>query len=655
MKNRIHVGLLRSKILNIVFLFALLCLYAGKSRAEKVLVLKEDHSGKFIGDHYSHFKDHKYAYSFDQIRSDTFKTKFIQSNNVRSNFGNEELAVWNKLTVTNETDREWLLDVSVYTIDSLFIYIPDGKGGFKEIIEGRSQPFKNKKIKSNSFLIELNIPKGDTITMYVKVCAFIMQFPSQIYLKEDYINEAHKRDLLSGLFAGLILLVFFYNLFIWTSTKDRNYLFYAIYVFFIAIQAFTLNGFLSELIYDGILVGINIHGPFIVAIASIASLIFTTKFLETEKRTPRLDKVLRYFLIPIFILNCVFDLLNLRIIASILNQSIGVLSIIVIIIAAIYSYKSGLMSVRYFLLAKFFNFSGVIVFILKTFAVIPYNQFTNRAIEFGLSLEVIFFSFALADKINQYKKEKDAAIRKNQKLIEEQNAILEETVTERTRQFFDEKEKSDQLLLNILPQDIAEELKNTGEVKAKVFDSVAILFSDFQNFTKISSGYEASELIKEINIYFKQFDEIVTRHNVEKIKTIGDAYMAATGFVGDKTDSLKKLIQCAIEMQSFVNHRYQTDIENQHKLFEMRIGIHIGPVVTGVVGKKKFQFDLWGDAVNTAARMESNGETGQINVSEDVYNLLKDDQTYYFEYRGKLPVKGKGEMNMYFVRLKNDL
>lgn len=619
----------------------------------KILVLTEDMSGEFIGDYFSYYKDHAYEWSFQDASSPGNAGKYVHGGPKRSNYGNEELAQWNKLVLTNATEHEWLLDVSVYTLDSLNFYYPDAEGKYRVIREGRSKPFRDKVYKSNSFLFALSVAPGDTITVYLEVCAFIMQYPTQVFLKEDFIETAHSRDLITGLFAGIILIMFFYNLFIWFSIRDISYLYYAIYAFFSAVFTFEMNGLLSELIYDGPWVKLSIHGPLIVAVSNLSAVLFTMHFLETRTRTGGIDKVFRYFLIPLSLIICILDLTGMKLQASLMNQSVGILIILVSLPAAYYAHRSGLHSVRYFILAKVFVFLGIIFFVLKTFAIFNYSVLTNRAIELGLSLETIFFSFALGDKINKYKKDKEAAVMANQKLMAEQNIVLEETVKKRTHELSLEKEKSDSLLLNILPQDIADELKNTGGVKARVYDSISILFSDFQNFTKISSGLEASKLIEEINVYFKKFDQIAVDYQVEKIKTIGDAYMAASGFSGDSVAELKRMIHCALRMQEFVDERAKEHQNQHYHPFEMRIGIHIGPVVAGVVGHKKFQYDLWGDTVNTAARMESNGEVGKVNISEEVYMILKDDPEFDMHFRGALEVKGKGVMRMYFISRAN--
>lgn len=625
---------------------------------EKVLVLQDGISGEFIGDHYSYYKDSDYRHSIIEVSHDSFTDQLTPSELKRSNFGNEELTIWNKLVVTNETDHKWYLDIGVYTIDSLTFYKQTGPNSFSIIKEGRARPFKDKIFKSNSYLFELDIPKGDTVTYYISVSAFIMQYPTKVYVARDYINMAHKKDLTTGVFLGIMMLVFFYNFFIWIATQDINYLYYSLYVFCGAVFVFELNGLASEILFRGVFQEINIHGPFIVAVASIASIVFSLKFLETKKRAPVLDKILRYGLLPGLVAVICFDLLNWQLMGSISNQLIGISAIFLLSFAAIRSYQSGLNSAKYFLLGRIFYFAGVAVFILKTFAILPYTDYFNRAIETGLSLEMIFFSFALAGKINQYKREKSLAIEHNKKLVEEQNIVLEKTVLERTKDLSHEKEKSESLLLNILPSDIADELKTTGEVEAREYDAVTILFSDFKNFTKISGEYSAGELIKELNIYFRAFDQIVTDHNVEKIKTIGDAYMAASGFASDKLISLKQTILAALAMQEFVQQRAE-ELEKVDKTgFRMRVGIHNGPVVAGVVGEKKFQYDIWGDAVNTAARMETSGEIDRVNVSEDIYHLLKDDPDLQFEERGEMAVKGKGTMKMFFVhrsmRMRNE-
>ncbi|MCK5764843.1 MAG: tetratricopeptide repeat protein [Bacteroidales bacterium] len=212
-----------------------------------------------------------------------------------------------------------------------------------------------------------------------------------------------------------------------------------------------------------------------------------------------------------------------------------------------------------------------------------------------------------------------------------------------------EKDRSENLLLNILPAEIAEELKAKGKADARDFDQVSIIFTDFKGFTEQSAKLNTADLVNEINQCFEAFDHITEKYKIEKIKTIGDAYMAAGGLPVPTDDSVKNTILAALEMQAFIsNRKIEKDAQNE-PAFEMRVGIHTGPVAAGIVGVKKFQYDIWGDAVNTASRMESSGEVGRVNISQATYDLVKDDVQFNFTPRGKVEVKGKGEMEMYYV------
>lgn len=209
------------------------------------------------------------------------------------------------------------------------------------------------------------------------------------------------------------------------------------------------------------------------------------------------------------------------------------------------------------------------------------------------------------------------------------------------------KRRSDDLLLNILPSGTAEELKENGKVKAKKFESITVMFTDFQAFTKYSQKLSPEVLVESVDYYFSKFDEIIDHYGLEKIKTIGDAYMCAGGLPFETKDHPIKIIKAAFEISKFIQESENSNLgELAH--FNIRIGINTGPVVAGVVGSKKFAYDIWGDTVNVASRMESNSEPSRINISENTYQLVKDH--FDCEYRGEINVKNKGMMKMYFVQ-----
>lgn len=216
-----------------------------------------------------------------------------------------------------------------------------------------------------------------------------------------------------------------------------------------------------------------------------------------------------------------------------------------------------------------------------------------------------------------------------------------------------EKQRSENLLLNILPMEVAEELKQNGKATAKHFDNVTVFFSDFVGFTKVSMLLSPQELVDELHECFKGFDEIISKYSIEKIKTVGDAYLAASGLpIANKSHALD-IVCAAREIRDFMLNRKKRLGE---KTFEVRIGIHSGSVVAGIVGVKKFAYDIWGDTVNTAARMEQNSVPGRINISESTHELLARSSTFVgsgtslsFEYRGEIEAKNKGKLKMYFV------
>ncbi|MBR9860757.1 tetratricopeptide repeat protein [bacterium] len=215
-----------------------------------------------------------------------------------------------------------------------------------------------------------------------------------------------------------------------------------------------------------------------------------------------------------------------------------------------------------------------------------------------------------------------------------------------------EKKTSENLLHNILPEEVAAELKAKGEAEAKLIEDTTVLFTDFKGFTQISEKLTPKELVAEINTCFSEFDKIIEKYEIEKIKTIGDAYMAAGGLPEGSKSTVKGVLLAALEISDFVRlNKEKKEAENKPS-FEIRIGINTGPVVAGIVGIKKFQYDIWGDTVNTASRMESSGEAGKVNISESTYNLIKNEPEFEFESRGKIQAKGKGEVEMYFVRRK---
>lgn len=207
--------------------------------------------------------------------------------------------------------------------------------------------------------------------------------------------------------------------------------------------------------------------------------------------------------------------------------------------------------------------------------------------------------------------------------------------------------KIESLLLNILPAEVAEELQSVGTATPRYYEKASVLFTDFKGFTKLSEKLSPQEVVSELDSCFMAFDDIIEKYQLEKIKTIGDSYMCAGGIPTENDSHLINIIKASLEMQQFISQRNAKRAEMSLPEWTIRIGINTGPIVAGVVGKKKYAYDIWGSTVNVASRMESNGEPGRVNISAATYELIQDK--YLCTYRGKIFAKNIGEIDMYFV------
>ena len=210
-----------------------------------------------------------------------------------------------------------------------------------------------------------------------------------------------------------------------------------------------------------------------------------------------------------------------------------------------------------------------------------------------------------------------------------------------------QKDEIENLLLNTLPAEIAKELQTTGKAEPRHYDQVSVLFSDFVDFTSHSEKTTPQELVEHLNRCIGAFDDIMGKYHLEKIKTIGDAYMCAGGIPVESKDHILRIVKAGHEMHEWIQEDNIKRVSEGLAPWYLRIGIHIGPLVAGVVGKKKYAYDIWGNTVNIASRMESNGQAGKVNVTEAVYDLIKDK--FECTHRGKIHAKNVGEVEMYFV------
>jgi class 3 adenylate cyclase len=267
-----------------------------------------------------------------------------------------------------------------------------------------------------------------------------------------------------------------------------------------------------------------------------------------------------------------------------------------------------------------------------TFKVLPLWYFSRLAIIFYLILFLLMIQ-SLYDYLNLR--------------FARKQYTLEQIINKRTEDLIIEKEKTEALLANVLPKNTADEIMTKGKATKIKYNFVTVLFSDIQGFTKIAEEMNPEVLIDELDKFFFYFDSVVEKYRIEKIKTIGDAYMCAGGIPEKNRTNPVEIILAALEMKAHMNRlRIMSELEGM-KNWDIRIGIHTGTVIAGVVGQKKLSYDIWGDTVNIASRMESSGEAGKINISGTTFEFVRD--FFDCEFRGKMPVKYKGELEMYFV------
>jgi class 3 adenylate cyclase len=606
-----------------------------------------------IGQDIMVYTDESQNQTIQDILSPNIDKQFGRSEQAIPNIGITSAALWCKFIIENKTSQECYLKISNAAIEEISLFQINKDGYIEEKKTGCYLNFNQREVRNNHYLLKLYTTTSTPATFYLRVRHYRgTQLPIDVGTLKGFAESLHTIDFIQGIYFGFMLLMVLYNLFVYLSVRDKAYLYYVVYIATMALMNGSLAGYAFEYLW-GNYAWVSRYEDLITASLGITGILFATNFLQTKQNMPRVHRIFIGFIL-LFFIGIAIVLSGQFMLGRIANELISFLLMLLIFGSAFALRRKGYKPAKYFLLACSVLMVGVIVFILKDFDVIPYSVLTVHSLQIGSAIEAMLFSFALADRINIYKKEKEAAqiesfnqLRENEKLILLQNVMLETKVEERTRELTTEKQKSDELLLNILPSKTAEELKTTGKAKAQRFEQVTVMFTDFKNFTQASEKLTPEELVEEINRCYSEFDTIITKYGVEKIKTIGDSYMCAGGLPIPNQTHAQDVVRAGLEMQEFIENYKQEQIQKGLTYFELRIGIHTGAVVAGIIGIKKFAYDIWGDTVNTASRMESSGEIGKVNISGTTYELIKN--LFTCTYRGKIQAKNKGEIDMYFV------
>lgn len=571
---------------------------------------------------------------------------------------NSTKSFWFRFSFKNTGEKQAYFFMPNYNIRNIKIYLLKNDSTLAEhtggIIKMSAKTYKN-----NNLICDLPVADTQTYTVLVNMQHITLPHPHFFVASSpEVMHISHQSDIFHGIYFGFILVIIVYNLVLFFQIRELEHLVYSILALTLGLMIAQLYGYAPEFIFPenpGYLNYINAFQ----ALAGIVALIFAIVFFKLHKEKNNWYRAALIF-IGIFLISfgieCAGGLGEYFIY---FNPGVVVLwSNIFLFATGIRAYRKGFKPAIYYLISNFFLFLFIFVFFGYAYGMLPYSFFAYNSLSLGSGLELLFFSIALAVKLNSFKRDKEIAeqqkialLEENQKLVSEQKEKLEVLVKERTHELEVEKERSDDLLLNILPESIAEELKHGGQAKAEYHENVSVMFCDLKNFTQIAESLEAEVLVKELNHLFTLFDSELEAYGVEKIKTIGDAYMCATGLYQSADNSAESMVRYSLALRNRIVEFNKAQTSRGIPEFKARFGIHTGPVIAGVVGIKKFQYDIWGDTVNLAARMEEKGEAGKINISGATFDRVK--LLFDCEHRGKISAKNKGEIDMYFAEPKN--
>lgn len=576
------------------------------------------------------------------LEADASRFKHFQTDVL--NFENTTSKFWIKFDLKNETNKDLFLLLDNPEIQNLNVYVIDENNQMKMVQSGGLSLFSSRALSTTPFSFALEKTPKTIIFEASTYTGFT--FPLTIGALEPIVATLHRTDLFNGIYIGVMAAMILYNLFIFFTTRARTYFYYFLYISISAFMMMRFRGMGFDIFWRDMPI-INKGSNLFPCLTVISSVLFSTDYLDMKRYSTKAYKF--FWILSGFAgIIIITDFLKIQPFSNIAFQTIGGITAISLLITAMYIYLKGHKIAKFYIIAWAALLICTIILMLALNGIVPVNFFTLNAFQIGSGIEAVLLSIALADRINIYKAEREAAqqlafakMQENERLVKEQNALLEDKVQARTSELIAEKEKSETLLLNILPETIANELKAYGKASPRRHEDVSVMFIDVKDFTRYSETISPEQLVEDLDFMFKGFDKIITKHRVEKIKTIGDAYLCASGLPNGNPQHAQEILRAATEILDFIQHT-----KAKRPFFDIRIGIHSGPVVAGVVGDSKFAYDIWGDTVNMAARMEQNSEAGKINVSQDTFQLVKN--LGRFAYRGKIEAKNKGEIDMYF-------
>ena len=624
--------------------------------------------GKFLEiiDEVSYRSDNAVATSFEAVFADP--QGWLLQKNTPFPLTKDPIAIWARFELPEVLAvRRVFIDSSAWERVEFFV-VRDGRLVDRQL-QGTLVPLAERATRitmttafSHSGFARVDLLPGSRTTVFARLTTDQTHIPIfRLRFRvwdAELVLEGERRDrMIEGIYLGVMLVLIVYNLGLYFVIREPSYLFYVIAQLASLMFWSTYFGMTSEGLWPAH-PSWDFSSLWIAMMASIWGLMhFVRHYFDAHKHFPTADVLLNrmsYIGIVLILLSALplghtLAKYGVYVMAAVSTVALSItFGVIVLALHRRHPLAPHLFSA---ILAAFLGF---FVTIAAFFELLPSNDWTIHASQLGSAITGIMLSMglgfrlrhtrkALAEKQIEEAHTQSRHERERRELIEEHNRGLEAKVVERTAELVASQQQSDTLLANILPKAIIAELKAKGVSEPRRHEDTSILFTDFSGFTQAVSTIPAKRLVQELDEIFRGFDDIVTNHGLEKIKTIGDAYMIASGLPDASADHAVRCVRAGLALTRFIEERNQTAAMK----WGLRVGVHSGAVVAGIVGKNKYVYDVWGDTVNIANRMESGGEVNKVNISAYTYDLVRDH--FDCEYRGKMAAKGKGEIDMYFV------